>query len=105
MLIEAVNSRLGLLISVATLIGMLFASIAWLDSRHVSAMDFQQMQGLMMQSEIARFEYQIEKAQRQIVRLKQIPEPERTREEVGELEDLQFEVEFLKRELDRLEDE
>lgn len=120
-MVQALSSGLGLVISLFTTVGFIVAGFAWQDSRHapMDAIDDintkielkvaqveKEVQGIYLmiqESEIASVEYQIERAQRQMVRIIRIPEDERTREEVGTLEDLKFEIEFKKRELRRLE--
>ena len=108
-LTETLTSKLGLFLAasgtVSAIAGFIFWSIDFLDARHASAMDMKNMAQMMKASEIARIEYQIEDAQRKMTRIIKIPEPERTRDEVGELEDLKYKKEYLKRELDRLEDD
>lgn len=108
-LTEALTSKLGLFVTasgaVSVTAGFIFWSIDFLDARHASAMDLKNIAQMMQASEVARIEYQIEDSQRKMTRIIKIPAAERTRDQVGELEDLKYKKEFLKRELDRLEND
>ena len=90
--------------TVSVVAGFIFWSIGFMDARHASAMDVANMAKMMAASEIARLEYQMEEAQRQRTRIIKIPAAKRTPEQVGEIEDLTYKLEFLKRQLERLED-
>ena len=102
-LTEQLNSRVALVIGGATLIGFLFGSIAWLDSRHASAADIDDLTRLLKQSEISRIEYQIEEIDRRRRRILMIPPVERDRFDNADLEDMEARKEALLRQLERLE--
>lgn len=90
---------------ITTLVGSLFIAIAWLDSRHASGADLDRMERLLLASRVSTIEYQIEDAERKMLRIERTPPPVRTPDQNAELEDLKFKKEYLLRELERLEDD
>ena len=100
-MIDAINSRLALALSVLALVG---AALGVMDSRHASAGEVRDLANILKQSEIARLEYMISETQRRWKRIKRIPEADRTIADREDMADLEAREKFLLREMDRMED-
>ena len=85
-------------------LSILIGTLGYLDSRHASASDVQQLTEVIESAEIAQLEYLIEETQRRMKRIKRIPEGERDGWEEEDLIDLESRKEYLLREMDRLEE-
>ena len=97
--IEVLNHRLTLVLSVIALVG---AGLAFMDSRHASASDVQEVVNQLHESRIEDHEYKIEESERRIKRILQIPEADRDRWDLQDLQDAMDRKERYLRKLDRI---
>lgn len=97
--VEILNHRLTALISVLVLVGM---GLAFMDSRHASAMDVQQISDFLYESRIDDLEYKIQECERRIRRILLIPEEERDLWDATQLDDELNKKEHYLRKLKRL---
>lgn len=73
--IEILNHRLTAAMAVLAIVG---AGLAFMDSRHASAMDVQQLTDMIYDDRIEELEYKIEDIEAMIRRISMVPIAERT---------------------------
>ncbi|HUW46680.1 MAG TPA: hypothetical protein VMW50_12900 [Dehalococcoidia bacterium] len=93
------NHRLTALISVLALVGM---ALAFMDSRHASAMDVHNLSEMILADRIHRLEYQISEEEDEIVDILSIDVEDQTRQDLRDLNRARDRKEELLRRLERL---
>lgn len=88
----------------ATIVGIIFGLVSWLDARHASADEIDKLTRLLKASEVGRIEYQIEEIDRRKRRILMVPPVERDRYDNADLEDNEAKKQSLIRQLERLEE-
>jgi hypothetical protein len=96
---EVLNHRLTALSITLMLVG---GALAFMDSRHASAMDVQQLTQMIEEDRIEQLEYKIEDVEDQINRVLAVPEEERSEGIEQYLHDLTNKKERYIRNLERL---
>ena len=81
---DMLNSRLAAAVAIVTLMGV---GLAFMDSRHASAMDVQALTDQIMISQIEDLEYKIQECELRIRRILLIPELDRDLWDATQLED------------------
>ena len=97
---EIMNHKLTAVVLTATILG---GALTFMDSRHASAMNVQNLTLVLQASEVARLEYQLEETERRIRRIKRISEADRKPFENDDLVDLESKKEHLLRQMGRME--
>ena len=100
--IEVLNHRLSLAMMVLALVG---SALAFMDTRHASAMDVKGLSAAIYDDRIQRLEYQIAEQEDEIVDILSIEVDDQTRQDLRDLNRARDRKEELLRRLDRLRDE